>query len=274
MHVRPFTQVSRGEAWLSRGLLVGLLWLLMTFGGGAWAAEVPVIAAAADLNFALRDIAAAFEKETGSKVKLSFGSSGNFARQIAQGAPFVLFMSADEALVEQLASQNLTLDHGLRYATGRIVLFVPKGSTLTADADFADLRLALNDGRLKHFAIANPEHAPYGRAAAEALRHQQLWEAIEPKLILGENAAQAAQFATSGGVEGGIIPYALALAPAIASLGTYVLIPESWHAPLQQRMVLLKRAGFTARAFYDYLQGAAARDILKNYGFTPPAPTP
>lgn len=159
---------------------------------------------------------------------------------------------------------------GVRYAVGRIVVFVPHGSPLKADDELRDLKASLADGRLKRFAIANPEHAPYGRRAMEALRHAGIWDAIRPRLVLGENIAQAAQFATSGGSEGGIIALSLAKAPELAKLGNYAIIPESWHEPLLQRMVLMKSATAPAEAFYRYVQSPQARAILREYGFVLP----
>jgi molybdate transport system substrate-binding protein len=236
----------------------------------ALSADVPNIAAASDLQFALQEVADNFTKQTGRAVKLSFGSSGNYRRQIAEGAPFQLFLSADEAYVHALAKEGKTLDDGELYALGRIVFFVPKSSSIKADAALKDLSAALGDGRLKKFAIANPEHAPYGRAAREALMHARLWERIVSKLVLGENVSQAAQFATSGSAQAGIIAYALAISPAISARGEFALIPDEWHQPLRQRMVLMKNAGETARTFYRYLQSPTARDIFKRYGFTLP----
>jgi molybdate transport system substrate-binding protein len=236
------------------------------------AADVPPVAAAADLKFALAEIAARFERDTGRAVKLSFGSSGNFKHQIEHGAPFELFLSADEGLVFQLADEGLVRGRGELYAIGRLVLFAPHGSALKVDPALSDLRAALADGRLRHLAIANPAHAPYGRAARAALQHAGLWPAIEPKLVLGENASQAAQFAASGSSQGGIVPLSLSRAPELARLGSFALIPAEWHAaePLRQRMALLKPAGDTARAFYGYLQGPAARLILTRHGFALP----
>lgn len=165
----------------------------------------PVVAAASDLQFALADVAEAFKRKTGQSVRLTFGSSGNFARQIRQGAPFQLYFSANEDFVKDLARDGLTRNEGELYAIGRIVLMVPKGSPLEADGKLADLKTAMVDGRLKKFAIANPEHAPYGARAEEALRHAGLWEAIKPKLVYGENVSQTAQFALTGNTQGGII---------------------------------------------------------------------
>lgn len=233
-------------------------------------ASVPNVAAAADLKFALDEIGKAYEGETGRKVQLTYGSSGNFLHQLQQGAPFQMFMSADEGFVRQLNEAGRTVDKGALYAIGRIVLFAPKSSALKPDAGMTDLRAAIADGRITRFAIANPEHAPYGRAAEEALRSQGLWDGLKSKLVLGENVSQAAQFATSGSSQGGIFAYSLALAPAVSSLGTYALIPADWHAPLRQRMALMKGAGSEAAAFYTYVQQPAARAIFRRYGFLLP----
>jgi molybdate transport system substrate-binding protein len=229
--------------------------------------RAPIIAAASDLQFALEEISGAFTENTGRSVRLSMGSSGNFARQIRQGAPFQMYLSADEDYVLNLARDEFTRDEGVLYAVGRIVIIVPEGSPLAPDGSLEDLEAALQDGRVNRFAIANPEHAPYGKRAREALQHRGLWEAVEPHLVLGENVSQAAQFATSANAQGGIIAYSLALAPAVAALGTYELIPDDWHQPLNQRMVLMNDAGPVAQAFYDYVQQPLARSIFRRYGF-------
>lgn len=255
---------------------LGLLGLAALLGSAlfgmqaARAQDVPVVAAASDLQFALHEVAAAFTKETKRVVNLTFGSSGNFYRQIQQGAPFQIFLSADEQLIFDLAAERLTVDEGALYAVGRIVIIAPKGSALEVVADLAGLKAALADGRVKKFAIANPEHAPYGRRAEEALRHAGLWEAIKDKLVFGENVSQAAQFATSGATQGGIIAYSLALSPEVSKLGTYALIPDDWHEPLRQRMALIKGAGETARLFFAFMQGPSARAIMGRYGFVLP----
>jgi molybdate transport system substrate-binding protein len=153
---------------------------------------------------------------------------------------------------------------------GRIVIKVPKGSVLSADGTLENLRASLAEGKVTRFAIANPEHAPYGMRAEEALRHAGLWESIQPYLVLGENVSQAAQFALSGSADGGIIAYSLALSPALAALGEHALIPEDWHEPLRQRMVLLKDAGELAEEFYAYINSPSARKIMERYGFVLP----
>ncbi|MGE0733982.1 MAG: molybdate ABC transporter substrate-binding protein [Alphaproteobacteria bacterium] len=240
----------------------------------ARAANEPIIAAAADLKFALDEIANQFRNNTGRIVKLSFGSSGNFTRQIEQGGPFEMFLSADESLVFKLSDQGLTLDRGALYAVGRIVIFIPQGSPLKPDGSLMDLVAATADKRLKRFTIANPEHAPYGQAAMQALQKVGIWDKIGASLVLGENAAQATHFALSGSTQGGIIPYSLSLAPEVAKHGQAALIHEHLHAPLRQRMVLLKRAGETARLFFAYIQSPPSRASLKRYGFVLPDELP
>ncbi len=229
--------------------------------------DTALVAAAADLKFVLEDIAAKFRADTRRDLKLVFGSSGNFYRQIEQGAPFQMFLSADESLVFKLADAGKTEDRGALYATGRIVLFASHDSPLHVDAQMAGLRAALRDGRIRRFAIANPAHAPYGRAAEQALRSAGLWDLLQGKLVLGENVSQAAQFAAGGSAQGGIFAYSLALAPSVSQLGRYVLLPEELHEPLRQRMVLIKGAGDAAREFYQYIQQPPARALFQRYGF-------
>ncbi len=255
---------------MRRRLLAILLTLALPAGAIPAIARVPAIAAAADLQFAMTELAASYRAQTGREVNVAFGSSGNFTQQIENGAPFELFLSADEGYVERLAAKGLTRDRGTLYAIGRVVLFVPTGSTLRPDPTLGDLRAAIGDGRLKRFAIANPEHAPYGRAAREALQAAGLWTEVAPRLVFGENAAQAMQFASSGNAQGGIVPYALALAPAVAASGTWSLLPESAHRPLRQRMALSKRAGPAAVQFYQWLQTPPARAVFRKHGFVLP----
>lgn len=266
---------SRLNGWfksLTSTSLALLCIALLTFNANAQSTAVgnATVAAASDLKFAIEEVALQFEKETGYKLKLVFGSSGQFKTQIMQGAPFHLFMSADEKFVYQLADAGKTQDRGRTYAVGRIGIMVPPNSSLKADGSLKDLAQAIQKGSLQKFAIANPEHAPYGARAKEALQHAGLWEAIQSKLVLGENISQTAQFATSGSTQGGIIALSLAMAPAVAKLGQFELIPEQWHLPLMQRMVLLKDAPAAATAFYNYLSTPSAQAIMSRYGFVMP----
>jgi molybdate transport system substrate-binding protein len=179
-------------------------------------------------------------------------------------------MSADEAYVESLASRGLTRGTGDLYGIGRIVLFVPDGSLLTPDPDLRDLGRRLRQEELGLIAIANPEHAPYGRAAEQALRALGLWESLQSHLVFGDNVAQAAQFASTGNTDGGIIAWSLALAPKMRERGRHALLPASLHAPLRQRMVLLKGASPEAERLYAYLRSSTSRAILERYGFVLP----
>jgi molybdate transport system substrate-binding protein len=274
MKFRSMTpQVWTRRLLLSLGLGTGMTiagLLIPMSGADAEEADVPVIAAAADLKFAVTEIAAAFKADTGKEVKLSFGSTGNFATQIRHGAPFQMFMAADEKFITDLHRDGFTRNEGDLYAEGRVVLMVPHGSVLQPDEALNNLAAMLDAGRITRFAIANPEHAPYGLRAEEALKHRGLWEKVQPHLVLGENVSQAAQFALSGNAQGGIIAYSLALAPEVRSQGEFALIPRDWHEPLLQRMALLKNAGPVAEGFYAYMKTSKARRIMKSFGFVLP----
>jgi molybdate transport system substrate-binding protein len=229
------------------------------------------IAAAADLKFALGEIADGFARDTGKHLRITYGSSGDLARQIAQGAPFEMLLSADERYVVELHRAGLTQGEGVLYAIGRLALFVPAGSPIALDDRLRGLASAAAEGRITRFAIANPQHAPYGRAAREVLERLGVWQRLQPSLVLGENASQAMQFAASGACQGGIVPLSLAVAPDIARLGAFQRIPLEWHGPLRQRMVLLAHAGPVASAFYDYLRHAeGARRTMSRFGFAHP----
>lgn len=255
---------------LARRTLIAAAAAFALAGSGRAEDAGPLVAAASDLHFAVVEIAEAFEAETGEAVRLVFGSTGNFARQIREGAPFEIYMAADETFIADLHRDGFTRDAGALYALGRIVLILPEGSPLKPDGSLDDLAAALTDGRLARFAIANPEHAPYGMRAEEALRTRGIWEAIQPKLALGENVSQAAQFALSGSTQGGVIALSLALAPSIAARGAHVLIPQEMHTPLRQRMALLNSATPQAERFFAYMNGENARAIMRRYGFLLP----
>jgi molybdate transport system substrate-binding protein len=203
------------------------------------------------------------------------------ARPIAQQLPRVAaaanlnpaladVVAADEEFPNRLTAAGLTKGPGVAYAVGRLVIFAPTGSPLSADPRLDGLTRLVKTGGVTRFAIANPDVAPYGRAAEALLRARGLWDALRPRLVLGDGITQAAQFATTGNAVGGLLAYSLVLSPGFAHRGTYALIPQQDHPALRQRMVLLKRAGATASQFYDYLQGAPARAILQKHGFAVP----
>lgn len=237
---------------------------------GSRASAGPLVAAASDLRWAMEEVADAFAAGGGAHPRVVYGSSGKFFQQIVHGAPFELFLSADEAYVLELHRRGLVPDSGALYAVGRIVVFAPEGSPLEPDPRLDGLKRALEAGVIGRFSIADPAHAPYGMRAKEALETTGLWEAVRPRLVFGANVAQAAQYALSGQVDGAIFALSLALAPTAQGRGRFAVIDASLHAPLRQRMVLLPAAGEQARAFFAFLQGRQARAILRRYGFTLP----
>ena len=229
----------------------------------------PPIAAAAVLKFPLTEIANQFWQETGQQVQITYGSSAALISQIENGAPFQMFLSTRESAVQRLVSEGIARDSGVVYAVGRVVLFAPFRSSLRVDPELNDLKAAVAEGRIQRFAIANPVHSPYGRAARAVLERAGLWDAIQPRLVVAETAIQAMEFLAHGSSQAGIVPLSLAEAQEIAKLGNFALIPVDSHReePLKQRMVLLKNASDTATAFYRYVQEPAARAILMRYGF-------
>lgn len=249
-------------------------WLLV-FTSPAIAAEVTV-AVASSLQFAFPELVERFRAQGGPPVRANYGASGNFRRQIAQGAPFELFLSADEQSVLALHEAAFTEDAGVIYAVGRLAWIqrpsrepLPEGKAPLSAVEAAIAAHRAGEGRPR-VSLANPEHAPYGIAARQALTHVGLWEASEPLRVMGESVAQAAQFALADEARGGLVALSLALAPAVAERSEYVPIPDDWHAPLTQRMALVKGAGEAAHTFYAWLQQETAREVLARYGFEPP----
>lgn len=234
---------------------------------GARPAQPVRVAAASDLKFVMDELVGRYRQQTGGTVQVNLGSSGQFAQQIRQGLPVDLYLSADESYVFQLADAGLTQDKGVVYALGRVALIVPKSSPVALEPDLASLRAALPG--MRSFAIANPAHAPYGRAAQQALERLGLWPAVRSRLVLGENVAQATQYVTSGAAQAGITALSLAVAPAVASLSRSMALPPGLHSPMRQRMVLLRGAAPEAAGFYQFLQSDVARAALQRHGFGP-----
>lgn len=248
-------------------VLLALAWL-----GSALRAAPPrrvTVAAAADLQFALAEVDAAFTRaHPDITVSATYGSSGAFYAQIMNGAPYDVFLSADEAYPQRLVQAGLAEGPAaFRYSRGRLALWVPKGSALALG------RLgmkALLDPSVARIAIANPRHAPYGRAAEAALAKLGLLEAVRPRLVYGENIAQAAQFVQSGAADIGILALSLLKGPALAGAGRSFEVPLDAYPPLDQGGVILARAKdqAAARAFCAFLRGAEGAAILRRYGFS------
>jgi molybdate transport system substrate-binding protein len=236
--------------------------------GDVFAKEI-MIAAASDLNFAMKELVAEYEKTSGNQVKLSLGSSGNFFSQIQNGAPFDLYFSADIGYPKRLEEAGLTVPGSLyRYAVGRIVLWTASKSQIDVSKGMEVLGMPT----IKKIAIANPKHAPYGRAAVAAMEHYNVHNLAKNKLVLGENVSQAAQFIESGACEAGIIALSLALAPTLKAGGTYWEIPAAAHPPLEQGAVILKssKQQDAAKHFLEFMQAVKGQELMRRYGFTLP----
>lgn len=231
------------------------------------------VAAASDLTYAMNEIAANFEKETGCSVKVSYGSSGNFLTQIENGAPFDVFFSADIAYPKKLEAEGLAAPGSTYlYAVGKIVLWTRKDSKL----DLAKGLSALRDPSVKKISIANPAHAPYGRAAEEALRKAGVYDAVKDRLVLGENISQAAQFVQSGNADAGIIALSLAASPAMKDDGRYEKIPDELYTPIEQGAVVTRAAANPkgARLLLDFIKIPVTAEVLERFGFTLPPRNP
>jgi len=229
-----------------------------------------LIAAASNLRFAMHEICQDFQEENSSiQTKVSYGSSGNFFAQIKQGAPFDIFFSADTKYPELLEKDGLTAKETQKvYAVGKIVLWIPKDSKVDSDRGLQ----AVISSRVTKLAIANPRHAPYGRAAAESLRYYGLWEKVKGKLIYGENISQTAQFAHTGAADAGIIALSLAISPRMLNDGKYWEIPHASHSDIEQVYVVLKKGEGkkSIRKFLDFIHGEGGGKILSRYGFVIP----
>lgn len=230
-------------------------------------AEKITIAAAADLKFAMDEVIATFSKtHPGNEVSAVYGSSGNFQTQIRNGAPYDLYFSADINYPRALVSDGLAASAVKPYAVGRIVIW-------SASQDARQMTLGdLAAPSITRIAIANPQHAPYGKRAEEALKASGLWDKIQSKLVFGENVGQAAQYVSTGNAQVGIIALSLAMSPALSSKGGYALVPDTLHGPLEQGYIITKRAASNplAKQFADYLGSPAARSVMVRYGFVLP----
>ena len=234
---------------------------------------VVTVAAASDLTFAMNEIAASFQKATGCTVRLSLGSSGNFLTQIENGAPFDVFFSADIAYPKKLETEGLAAAGSTYlYAVGKIVLWTRNDSGVDVSKGFA----ALRGPSVKKLAIANPEHAPYGRAAEEALRKAAAYDAVKDRIVLGENISQTAEFVESGNADAGIIALSLIQSPTMKGKGNAWNIPENLYSPIEQGAVAVRAAANPqgAQQFLDYVKTPATAALLERYGFVLPPKTP
>jgi len=234
------------------------------------AAQSITVAAAADLQFAMQDVAAQFQKQTGKEVKLIYGSSGNFFQQIQNGAPFDMFFSADLGYPRKLEAAGLTEPGSyFQYARGKIVMLVLKDSAL----DISSGLKSLTNPNIKKIAIANPQHAPYGQAAVAALQKAGIYDKVKDKFVLGENISQTASFVVSGAADVGIVAMSLALSPSMRDKGRYVEIPADEYPPIEQAAVILgsSKNKETAQQFLSFVKTPAIGETLRRYGFEVPS---
>lgn len=227
------------------------------------------VAAASDLQSAMEDITARFQKETGKTVKVIYGSSGNFLQQIQNGAPFDMFFSANQDYPKKLEADGLTeADSFYKYATGKIVVWVPNDSKL----DISSGLPSLTNSAVKKVAIANPAHAPYGKAAVAAMKSEDVYEKLAGRLVMGENISQTASFAQTGSVDVGIIALSLALSPNLKDKGRYAEIPTKDYPPIEQACVILKSSQHkdTAKAFLSFIKSSGVAELFRAYGFSVP----
>jgi len=229
-----------------------------------------LVAAAADLSSALKDVGDNFEKKTGVSVQFSFGASGALTQQIQNGAPFDVFFSADMDYPRQLiAAAEADQSTLFQYAVGRLVLWVPADSPLDVEHKGLDILL---DPSVKEISIANPQHAPYGRAAVAALTHAGLYGRVKDRIVMGENVSQAAQFVESGNAQAGFVALAHAKAPSMQDKGRYWEVPQDYYPLLAQGAVVVSRSQHKkeAQEFLDYIKTKDAVDVLRRYGFSLP----
>ena len=233
------------------------------------AAEELTVAAAADLTFAFKDVASQFQQESSDHLRISYGSSGNFFSQIRNGAPFDVFFSADVQYPQKLDTAGLVEPGTIyEYAAGKIVIWVPTSSKL----DLSKGLDALLDPGIHKIAIANPQHAPYGRAAVAAMRHAGIYDKVKSKFVMGEDISQTAQFVQSGNAEVGIVALSLALAPAMKDRGRFVAIPAADYPPIIQAACVIKasRHKDLAKRFLDFMRTPATVAKMGEYGFVLP----
>jgi len=254
--------------------IITTLLVFLCFSLPALAADLRV-AAASDLNFAIKEIIAQYEKDSGNHVQLTLGSSGTFFAQISEGAPFDVYLSADRQYPEQLLGKKLVEPGSIFiYGLGRIVLWVPANSPI----DVRKLGMqSLVQPSVRKISIANPDHAPYGRAAVAAMRSAGLYERLKDRFVMGENISQAAEFAHSGAAQVGIIALSLVLSDAMRGEGKYWEVPSNTYPAMEQSAVILRHARDTsnldaAQSFMKALKSAQSRAILDRYGFTAARP--
>jgi len=251
------------------GRLVLAVAIFLGLSGGLCAAQEITVAAAADLQFVMQEVGARFKSATGKSVKLIYGSSGNFTQQLQNGAPFDMFFSANLDYPKELEAAGLTEPGTFyQYAIGKIVVWVPNDSKLDVSLG---LRALLNPS-LKKIAIANPQHAPYGKAAVAAMQKENIYEQVKDKFVLGENISQAAAFVASGSADVGIVALSLALSPNMKDKGRYAEVPAADYPAIEQACVIMgsSKNKSVAQQFLKFIQSSPITELFQKYGFAIP----
>jgi molybdate transport system substrate-binding protein len=233
-------------------------------------AQTVTVAVASNLKPAFEEIYQDFRQSNPQiqTMRIVYGSSGNLASQMKQGAPYDLFISADESFPLLLAQEGVTRDQGVVYASGHLALITNTAARLPLSSDLEGIKTLLRGaGRI---AIANPELAPYGKASAQYLKAINLWGELQGKVVFAENISIAAVYVSTGAVKVGFTALSLAKSPDLSATIQYIALPDDLYAPIKQRMVLKRKAAPAAISLYDYLQGPAARQVLVKNGYSIP----
>lgn len=269
--------VAKTIARTTATTLVIALAMSITPTANANSEQQPVIAVAASVAAASESIARRFHAKTGIQVRWSTGASGNLARQIRRGAPFELFISADRSYVQSIVDSGLNDGPGVTYAIGQLALLVSKRSDLVlpttqmpASERENEIRSLLRDPRIERITMANPQHAPYGRAARESLQFLGLWHSLKAKMVFGESVTQSARFARTDSVHAALLPLGIIMHSPLANEPHWA-VPADWHQPLHQQMILIKGASDEAKRLFAFMRGADAREVLSEFGFLVPA---
>jgi molybdate transport system substrate-binding protein len=234
---------------------------------GLCLAETPVIAVASNLNSPMTEIAEAFKAKTGESVRLSFGASGNLSRQIVQGAPYEIFISAGREYIDFLLAQGISIEEYSEYVHGKIVFYIPANSQIAEMQSLKSIINALMYQSYRKIAIANPEHAPYGVAAVQAMQSAGVWAMEKNRVILAESVSQVVPYALSGNVDVAVIPYSFILQNDLDKKGKYFTVPDSWYESINQYISVFEDASEVSVKFNDFLRSDTAIKILERYGY-------
>lgn len=246
-----------------------LLVMLLLISMGT-SAETLRVAAAANLRFVLPELISEYEQSSQHKINVTYGASGNLATQIIHGAPYDVFFSANPLFIDILMQRKKHRGQRINYAHSEIVLFANKHSSIKLDNRLQGLKQAIEHNQLEKFAIANPKHAPYGKLAKNLLVEADIWQTIQPQLLLAESASQTLQFALTSNVDAAILPYPYMTHEKIKQQGRYIKLPGE----LSQQLIITKDASLLAEPFIKFITSKTASKIFIKHGYLPIAGNP